>query len=196
MRSLFGLVLFLMAGAAMAVPAPKHVSWPPRAPCTGCVLIQYDHIEMQIPAGLARRILVPDIGTPALTLLPAPDSAAGGIHLLHEDPAPVLAVLERDGLHRRHGIGNLPDLLRLLAHPPPDDRLARAFALLGFDDAATVTVARRGKLTAWRIVHPDPLNNVLYIAADGHARLYKIAGRLTDATWQSLLAHMAFSPPP
>jgi len=196
MRALIGLVFLLTAVLAMATPVPKHVPWPPKAPCAGCVLIQFDHIELRIPATLAGRILIPDIGTPALTLLPSPDSADNGIYLLHEDSASVMAVLKREGLDHRYGVHNLPELLRLLASPPPDKRLDQVFTVLGFDDSATITVARRGKLTVWRIVHPDPVLNVLYIAANDHTKLYKIAGHITDATWQDLLAHMTFSPPP
>ncbi|HHH47394.1 MAG TPA: hypothetical protein ENK51_00680 [Gammaproteobacteria bacterium] len=196
MRSLIGLVFLLAAGCATATPEPKPIPWPVESPCARCVLVQYDHIEMRIPVALAGRILIPDIGAPALILLPNPDSADNGIYFLQEDPAPVLAVLKRESLDRRYAIHDLPSLLRLLASPPSDKRLARVFAMLGFDDAAIVTVARHGKLTAWRIVHSDPLMNVLYIAADDHSKLYKIAGNLSDATWHSLLAHMTFSPPP
>ena len=196
MRSLIGLTFLFVASHVTATPEPKSISWPPESPCKNCILIQYDHIEMNIPAALAGRILVPDVGTPALTLLPDPDSTNNGIYLLQEDPNPILAVLKRDGLDRRYNIHDLPGLLRLLTKLPPDKRLASILAVLGFDDTATVTVTRQGKLTVWRIVHSDPLLNVLYVAADGHSKLYKIGGNITDTTWQSLLAHMSFSPPP
>ncbi len=196
MRSLIGILLVLATGFAGASPEPRKVPWPPAATCAACIRIQFDHIELKLPPALTARIVVPDIGVPALALLSDPESADTGIYLLHENPSPILDLLKRDGLDQAFGIRALPDLLRLTGKARRDTRLKPLFEALGFDEKATVTRAQRGPITVWRIRHPNPIDNHLYIAIDGHAKLYKISGAVTDATWRALLAHMAFRPPP
>lgn len=196
MRTLICAIFVLLAKLATATPVPQSIPWPTPTPCENCLRIQFDHLAMQIPVTLAGRILVPDTGLPGLVLLPDPESAKNGIYLLHEPSSPIMEALKRKDLDRKYRILTLPDLLHRLGHDTQEAELQSFFAALGFDASASVTVAKHGKLTVWRVIHPDPASNVLYIAADNHARLYKIAGHITDTTWKNLLSHMRFAPPP
>ena len=192
-NNLFTLLLAvpLVCNAVELGSTKQATTWPSRTPCATCVPLQFGELDMRIPLSAVEKIAVLGSDLSAVHLYPA---GAGG-----------RTVITFMSLRRREFVGRYEDakllprsaamsntelLNRLFADVSTADSFSQIRAIEQVDRAGRLTKASREGLHVFWIHMPQPASDTVYVTVDGSETTYMIAGDVSEALLDAILANM------
>lgn len=166
-------------------------TWPSRTPCSTCIPLQFGELDMRIPLSAVEGIAVLGSDLSAVHLYPAGVGGRTSITFM--------------SLHRREFVGRYEDakllprsaamsntelLNRLFAGASMADSFSRIRAIEQVDRASRLRKASREGLHMFWIHKPQPASDTVYITVDGSETTFMIAGELSEALLDAILANM------
>lgn len=183
--------------ASLANPVELEVvAWPKGAACPACLTLQFDVLEMRLPAALVDKVFVPDNDTTGLHLIPAGRDGRSSVYLMSlpaGDPAGKYARLVSLPQEMNDASTFFDQLGQVAA---PFTPWATIRKIEGVDTAVRYTKATKGKLHAYWIHAAAPSSQYVYLVVDGNPLVYALAGEISPALYEAVLANLKTSPAP
>lgn len=191
----FGGLLHLHASAANLLELDV-IAWPGAAPCLSCVTLQFDVLEMRIPASLVDKVFISGTDATAVHLIPAGRDGRSSVYLRSlpsSEPAgkyKQLIALPQEMTDASKFFDRLGQL------PASSGPWAKIRKIEGFDNAVRYTKASKEGMHAYWIHAIPPNSQYVYLVVDGNPLVYSFSGEISPALYEAILSHLIISPAP
>jgi hypothetical protein len=187
---------FLPLHASGANPLLEPVAWPGTTPCVACITLQFDVLEMRLPASLVGKVFVSGTDATAIHLIPAGLDGRSSVYLRS------LPGSEPAGKYKQ--LIALPDEVkdarkffdRLGQFPPSSAPWVKIRKIEGFENAIRYTKASKGGVHAYWIRAVSPNSQYVYLVVDGNPLVYAFSGEISETPYEAILSNLKISPAP